>query len=678
MNPLLELTELPAFDRILPEHVEPAVDQTLAGVREQIESLLQAGPPFSWDNTLAPLELALNRLHRVWSPVSHLNAVMNSDALRAAYNTCLPKLSAFETELGQHEELYRAVKAIADSDAFEDLNSAQQQSIRHRLRDFRLMGIELDPEGQARFKDIQQRLSELQSRFQENLLDATHGWKKSINDETLLSGLPESARDLARQQAESEQQEGWLFTLDFPSYFPVMAYADNRALREEFYTAYLTRASDAGPHAGQWDNSEIMDEILALRHESARLLDFGNYAEYSLATKMADSPQQVLQFLEELAEHAAEPARQDMRTLRDFAREQGADYDLQAWDVPYWSEKLRQQRHDLSQEMLKPWFPDTRVIQGLFDVTERLYGMHVSERHDVALWHPDVRFFEIHDAGGTLRGRFYLDLYARADKRGGAWMDDCASRLMIDEQQQVPVAYLTCNFSPPLGEAPALLTHNEVTTLFHEFGHGLHHLLTRVDYPSVSGINGVAWDAVELPSQFMENWCWEREPLNLISAQVETGEPLPDTLFERMRGARNFQSAMQMVRQLEFALFDMRIHLEYQPGRGGRIYEKLNQVREQVAVIPAPDFNRFAHGFSHIFGGGYAAGYYSYKWAEVLSADAYSLFEETGVFSRESGERFLDNILEQGGSADPMQLYRQFRGREPDIRALLRHSGLEA
>ncbi len=677
MNPLLELTELPAFDRIRPEHVEPAVDQALADVRTEIENLLQAGPPWNRDNTLAPLELALNRLHRVWSPVSHLNAVMNSDALRTAYNACLPKLSALETELGQHKGLYRAVNAIANSKEFSTLDPACRQSIRHRLRDFRLMGIELSEDEQARFKEIQQRLSELQSRFQENLLDATHGWKKIITDESLLSGLPESALELARQHAENENAQGWLFTLDFPSYFPVVAYADNRALREELYTAYMTRASDTGPNAGQWDNTALMDEILMLRHKSARLLGFTSYAEYSLATKMADSPAQVLQFLNELAGHSHASARNEMNILREFAREQGADYTLQAWDVPYWSEKLRRQQHDLSQEMLKPWFPHTRVIKGLFDVVERLYGLRISERDGVPVWHTDVRFFDIHDAGGTLRGSFYLDLYARSNKRGGAWMDDCASRLMIGEQQQAPVAYLTCNFTPPVGERPALLTHDEVTTLFHEFGHGLHHMLTRVDYPSVSGINGVAWDAVELPSQFMENWCWEREPVNLISSHIETGEPLPDDLFERLRGARNFQSAMQMVRQLEFAMFDMRIHDEYQPGKGARIYEILDQVRAQVAVVPVPDFNRFAHGFSHIFGGGYAAGYYSYKWAEVLSADAYSLFEETGVFNRESGRRFLENILEQGGSADPMQLYRQFRGREPEIHALLRHSGLE-
>ena len=676
MNPLLELTDLPAFDQIRPEHVEPAVDQTLAEVRGQIENLLQAGPPFSWETTLAPLELVLNRLHRVWSPVSHLNAVVNSDALRDAYNACLPKLSAFETELGQHEGLYRAVKTIADSPEFSQLNPAQQQSVRHRLRDFRLMGIALDARGRARFGEIQQRLSELQSRFQENLLDATHGWNKTVSDETLLSGLPDSALDLARQNAVAEGVESWLFTLDFPSYFPVVAYAENRALREELYTAYMTRASNTGPNAGQWDNTAIMEEILALRHESAQLLGFASYAEYSLATKMADSPQQVLHFLNELAGHSVKPAQDDMKTLREFARLQGADYELQAWDISYWSEKLRQQRHQLSQEMLKPWFPDTRVIRGLFAVVERLYDIRVTERENVATWHPDVRFFEIHDRSGTLRGRFYLDLYARANKRGGARMDDCASRLVIGDRQQIATAYLSCNFSPPIGNQPALLTHNEVTTLFHEFGHGLHHMLTRIDYPSVSGINGVAWDAVELPSQFMENWCWEREPLDLISGHFETGEPLPDELFERLRGARNFQAAMQMVRQLEFALFDMRLHAEYQPAQGGRIMEMLDAVRAQVAVVPTADFNRFAHGFSHIFGGGYAAGYYSYKWAEVLSADAYSLFEETGVFNRESGQRFLENILEQGGSADPMQLYRQFRGRDPEIHALLRHSGL--
>ncbi len=678
MNPLLELDDLPAFDRIEAEHVVPAVRQVLGEVKEDIEKLLAAGPPFTWENTLAPLELALNRLHRVWSPVSHLNAVMNSDALREAYNACLPELSAFETRLGQHKGLYRAVRDIAESPDFARLDAAQRQSVRHRLRDFRLSGIELDEAGQARFRDIQQRLSELQSRFQENLLDATNGWQKHVTDEASLAGLPDSARDLARQNAAEKRLDGWLFTLDFPSYFPVLAYADDRALREEVYTAYITRASDAGPNAGRWDNGPVMEEILALRHESARLLGFDNYAEYSLATKMAESPQQVLQFLEDLAGHSVEAAREDMRALREFAREQGFNAGMQAWDVPYWSEKLRKQRHDLSQDMLKPWFPDSRVIEGMFAVVERLYGVRIRERDGVPVWHPEVRFFEIRDAGGSLRGRFYLDLYARANKRGGAWMDDCASRLHIGSQRQVATAYLTCNFSPPIGDRPALLTHDEVTTLFHEFGHGLHHMLTRVDYPSVSGINGVAWDAVELPSQFMENWCWEREPLDMISSHVDTGEPLPDELFERLRGARNFQSAMQMVRQLEFALFDMRLHAEYDPARGGRIDDILREVREQVAVVPVADFNRFAHGFAHIFGGGYAAGYYSYKWAEVLSADAFSLFEESGVFDAAAGRRFLENILEAGGSADPMELYRAFRGRDPDIQALLRHSGLAA
>ncbi len=678
MNPLLELDDLPAFDRIEAEHVVPAVRQVLGEVQEDIEKLLAAGPPFTWENTLAPLELALNRLHRVWSPVSHLNAVMNSDALREAYNACLPELSAFETRLGQHKGLYRAVRDIAESPDFARLDAAQRQSVRHRLRDFRLSGIELDEAGQARFRDIQQRLSELQSRFQENLLDATNGWQKHVTDEASLAGLPDSARDLARQNAAEKRLDGWLFTLDFPSYFPVLAYADDRALREEVYTAYITRASDAGPNAGRWDNGPVMEEILALRHESARLLGFDNYAEYSLATKMAESPQQVLQFLEDLAGHSVEAAREDMRALREFAREQGFNAGMQAWDVPYWSEKLRKQRHDLSQDMLKPWFPDSRVIEGMFAVVERLYGVRIRERDGVPVWHPEVRFFEIRDAGGSLRGRFYLDLYARANKRGGAWMDDCASRLHIGSQRQVATAYLTCNFSPPIGDRPALLTHDEVTTLFHEFGHGLHHMLTRVDYPSVSGINGVAWDAVELPSQFMENWCWEREPLDMISSHVDTGEPLPDELFERLRGARNFQSAMQMVRQLEFALFDMRLHAEYDPARGGRIDDILREVREQVSVVPVADFNRFAHGFAHIFGGGYAAGYYSYKWAEVLSADAFSLFEESGVFDAAAGRRFLENILEAGGSADPMELYRAFRGRDPDIQALLRHSGLAA
>ncbi len=488
--------------------------------------------------------------------------------------------------------------------------------------------------------------------------------------------MPESALALARQTAEQRDQQGWLLTLEFPSYLPVMTYADNRELRREVYEAFSTRASDQGPHAGRWDNSEVMEQILALRHEQAQLLDFDNFAERSLARKMARSTDEVTQFLTDLAQRAHTQAVEELTALRTFAAEHHGMTELEAWDIGYYSEKLRQHRHNISQEELKPYFPETQVIPGLFAVVERLYGIRIQEIQGVDSWHPDVRFFEIRDADGEERGQFYLDLYARPHKRGGAWMDECVTRFFSDTVDQLPVAYLTCNFSPPVGDKPALFTHDEVETLFHEFGHGLHHLLTRIDYPAVAGINGVAWDAVELPSQFMENFCWEKAALDLISGHYESGESIPEVLFERMTGARNFQSAMTMMRQLEFSLFDFRIHREYDPKRGGRIYEILNEVRKQVSVVTPPEWNRFAHGFSHIFAGGYAAGYYSYKWAEVLSADAFSLFEEQGVFNPETGNAFLTDILEQGGSRDAMELFVGFRGREPKIDALLRHNGI--
>ncbi len=677
-NPLLDLQTLPPFSRIQPEHVEPAIDRILAESRQRIEQLLIEEDLYTWDNLVRPLEDLDDRLNRAWSPVSHMNSVVNSDPLRAAYNACLPKLSAYGTELGQHEGLFRAYQQIAEGDEYRRLNPAQQRIIDNALRDFRLSGIELAPPQRERYKAIQQELSSLQAKFSENLLDATNAWTRQVLDETELAGLPESAMALARQTAQQKEMDGWVFTLEFPSYYPVLTYADNRNLREELYTAYVTRASDTGPQAGQWDNTPLMEQILALRHEAAQLLGYTNYAERSLATKMAESTEQVLGFLQDLAERSLPMARQDLDAVRAFARDEFGVKVLEAWDMPYYSEKLRQQRYSISQEELKPYFPETRVIPGMFAVVERLYGIRIRARQDVDTWHPAVRFYEIHDANGTLRGQFYLDLYARQHKRGGAWMDECISRRVRGEQVQTPVAYLTCNFSPPIGDQPALLTHDEVTTLFHEFGHGLHHMLTRIDYSPVSGISGVPWDAVELPSQFMENWCWERDALDLIAGHFETGAKLPDELFERMQAARNFQSAMQMVRQLEFAIFDFRIHKEFDPQQGGRIYDILDQVRQQVAVLQPPSFNRFPHSFSHIFAGGYAAGYYSYKWAEVLSADAFSAFEENGIFDRETGLRFLTSVLEQGGSREPMELFVEFRGREPSIDALLRHSGLAA
>jgi len=676
-NPLLNLERLPPFSKIRPEHVEPAIDQLLAEGRETTEHLLSSAGPYTWDNLIAPLEQLDDRLGRAWSPVSHMNSVVNSDELRQTYNACLPKLSEYATEMGQNERLFLAYKQVAETG--EGLNQAQRKLLENALQDFHLSGVDLPKAEKQRFKAISQELSQLTSRYEENLLDATHAWSKPIDDAGELAGLPPSALDLARQTAQQRgKSEGWLLTLEFPSYLPVMTYADSRELRREMYQAYATRASDQGPHAGQWDNSEIMEQLLALRHEQARLLGFDNYAERSLAKKMARSCNQVTDFLQQLAEKAHPQAVMELKELQQFAREQHGVAELEAWDIGYYAEKLRQHRYDITQEQVKPYFPEDRVLNGMFGVVQRLYGLHITEVKGVDSWHPEVRFFEIRDQAGGLRGEFYLDLYARPHKRGGAWMDGCIDRMFSADCDQFPVAFLTCNFSPPVGDKPALFTHDEVETLFHEFGHGLHHLLTRVDYPGVAGINGVAWDAVELPSQFMENWCWEREALDLVSGHFENGEPIPDPLYQKMKRARNFQSAMQMVRQLEFSLFDFRIHREYDPQKGGRIYLILDQVRDQVAVVRPPAWNRFAHGFSHIFAGGYAAGYYSYKWAEVLSADAFSLFEENGIFDRATGEAFLHNILEQGGSRDAMELFVAFRGREPSIEPLLRHSGIES
>jgi oligopeptidase A len=677
-NPLLANTELPLFSQIKPEHVVPAIDQLLAEARATVESCLNATDRYTWENLIEPIENAEDRLGKAWSPVNHMNSVVNSDELREAYNACLPKLSAYSTEMGQNEALFKAYKSIAESDAYAALDTAQQKIIQNALRDFHLSGIDLDAEKKQRYKEISQELSQLASNFEENVLDATNAWTKLITNELDLTGLPESALAQARQTAEQNGQQGWMITLQFPSYHAVMTYADNRELRREHYEAYSTRASDQGPHAGRWDNSEIMEKILALRHEKARLLGFENYAELSLARKMAETPDDVMHFLEDLADKSWRQARRDLAELRDFARTYYGVGDLQAWDIGYYSEKMRQHFYQLSQEEVKAYFPVTKVLPGLFAVVEKLYGLRISEIHDFDAWHPDVRFFEITDRNGDLRGRFFVDLYARPKKRGGAWMDDCVGRKKIDDKVQTPVAYLTCNFTPPTGSDPALLTHDEVTTLFHEFGHGLQHMLTKIDHLGVSGINGVEWDAVELPSQFMENWCWEKDALPLMSGHYQTGEPLPDELLNKMLAAKNFQSGMLMVRQLEFSLFDFRIHRDYDPAKGGRIYETLNQVREQVAVVIPPAFNRFAHSFGHIFAGGYAAGYYSYKWAEVLSSDAFSLFEEKGIFDPETGNAFLTNILEKGGSEDAMDLFVKFRGRKPTIDALLRHNGIEA
>ncbi|MCL5049585.1 MAG: oligopeptidase A [Firmicutes bacterium] len=672
-NPLLTDFLYPPFSQIKPEHIQPALEQALRESRELIERLSAQAHP-TWASLVAPLEAADDKISRIWSPVSHMNAVVSQDALREAHDNCLALLSEYSTWVGQHEGLYAAYQALKDSTEFAQLNQAQQRVITDTLRDFELSGVALNASDKARYGEIQSQLSELGSRFSNQLLDATQAFVKHVTDVSELSGLPDSALQAAAAEAKERELEGYVFTLDIPSYLPVMMYADNRKLREEMYHAFTTRASDQGPNAGEYDNSEVMQQTLALRHELASLLGFENYAELSLATKMAQSPDQVLGFLNDLAARSLPAAKDDMQQLTEFAQQQGVDT-LQAWDLAYYGEQLKQQTYAISDEALRPYFPEQQVVSGLFEVAKRLFGVRIEAQQDIDTWHPQVRVFNIYDADNTHRASFYLDLYARGKKRGGAWMAECAVRRRLDDGSlQIPIAYLTCNFNKPVGDQPALFTHDEVITLFHEFGHGLHHMLTQVEVAGVSGINGVAWDAVELPSQFLENWCWETEALAFISRHYQSGDPLPADMLERMLAARNYQSAMQMVRQLEFSLFDMRIHMAPDVD----IQQTLNQVREQVAVVNPPSYNRFQHSFGHIFAGGYAAGYYSYKWAEVLSADAFARFEEEGIFNPQVGQDFLYAILERGGSDDAMALFTEFRGREPDIQALLRHSGIAA
>ena len=677
-NPLLTPFTLPPFSAIQPEHVVPAVEQALKACRETVENVVAQGAPYSWDNLCQPLAEVDDRLGRIFSPVSHLNSVKNSPELRQAYEQTLPLLSEYSTWVGQHEGLYQAYRNLKEGDNYARLSLEQKKAVDNALRDFELSGIGLPKEKQQRYGEIAARLSELGSTYSNNVLDATMGWSKLITDESELAGMPESALAAAKAQAEAKGQEGWLLTLDIPSYLPVMTYCDNQALREEMYRAYATRASDQGPNAGKWDNGPIMAEELALRHELAQLLGFDSYAHKSLATKMAQSPTQVLDFLTDLAQRARPQAEQELERLRAFAKQQHGVDELQPWDITYYGEKQKQHLYAISDEQLRPYFPEERAVNGLFEVVKRIYGISAKERKDVDVWHPEVRFFDLFDESGELRGSFYLDLYARENKRGGAWMDDCVGMMRkADGSLQKPVAYLTCNFNRPVNGKPALFTHDEVTTLFHEFGHGLHHMLTRVDVPGVAGISGVPWDAVELPSQFMENWCWEPEALAFISGHYETGEPLPQELLDKMLAAKNYQAALFILRQLEFGLFDFRLHTEFNPAKGAQILETLAEVKKLVAVVPSPAWGRFPHAFSHIFAGGYAAGYYSYLWADVLAADAYSRFEEEGIFNRETGQSFLDNILTRGGSEEPMELFKRFRGREPQLDAMLEHYGIQ-
>ncbi|MGF1790282.1 oligopeptidase A [Photobacterium profundum] len=676
-NPLLSMTALPPFSLIKPEHIKPAVEQAIADCRAKVEKVLTNSDLASWETICVPLAETDDRLSRIWSPVGHLNGVKNSAELREAYESCLPILSDYGTWVGQHKGLYEAYKAIKASDEFATLSQAQQKTITDALKDFELSGIGLPAKEQHRYGEISKRLSELASTFSNNVLDATMGWSKLITDESALEGLPESAIQAAKANAEAKDKEGYLFTLEIPSYLPVMTYCANRELRQEMYQAFVTRASDRGPNAGEWDNSEIIAEKLKLSHEIARLLGFNTYSEKSLATKMAESPEQVLGFLNNLAVRAKPQAEREVAELRDYAKTEFGEEDLEPWDLSFYSEKLKQHRYSISDEQLRPYFPEKKAVAGLFEVLKRVFGMDVKQRDGVEVWDDTVTFYDIFDATGELRGSFYLDLYAREHKRGGAWMDECAvRRICADGSLQTPVAYLTCNFNKPIGDKPALFTHDELVTLFHETGHGIHHMLTQVDAPSVSGINGVPWDAVELPSQFLENWCWEEEALAFISGHFETGEPLPKEMLDKMLAAKNFQSAMGILRQLEFGLFDFSLYTNYDPEVGAQVLETLFDVKSRVSVVPSPEWGRFPHSFSHIFAGGYSAGYYSYLWAELLSADAFSRFEEEGIFNQATGADFLHCILERGGSEEPMDLFKRFRGREPQLDAMLRHCGI--
>lgn len=670
---LSNLANNPVFSAIDTSTIEKEVVEAIGHCKEVIKEVVENGE-ISYINIAAQLEEADDALGKLFSPLSHMNSVVSSDELRAAHDACLPHLSEYSTFVGQHQGLCDLYKALANSEDFENLNTAQQKVVTNAVRDFELSGVALPDDKKAEYAKMVARLSDLASQFSNNVMDATLAFTKHIDNEDALAGLPQTALDAAVQAAHQKDLQGYLFTLDIPSYLPIMTYADNRELREEMYRAYVTRASELSQE-GKFDNAAIIDETLKLRQDVAQLLGFDNYAEYSLSTKMAESTEHVVAFLDDLAARSKPQAEIEKQEIADFASEHFSVNDLQAWDYAYYAEKLKQAKYAVSDEELRPYFPEHRVLAGLFEVVSRLYGITIVEIDNVDTWHKDVRFFEIHDNIGRLRGSFYLDLFARAKKRGGAWMDECrVRRVMQNGDLQSPVAYLTCNFSGPVGNKPALFTHDEVITLFHEFGHGIHHMLTQVEVAGVSGINGVAWDAVELPSQFLENWCWQPDALAFISGHFETSEPLPQDLLDKMLAARNFQSAMQMVRQLEFSLFDFKLHQQASPKQS--VQALLDEVRAQVAVTVPPSFNKFQNSFGHIFAGGYAAGYYSYKWAEVLSADAFSRFEEEGIFNSQTGQDFLNNVLEQGGSKEPMDLFKAFRGREPNTDALLRHSGI--
>lgn len=668
-NPLLAEATLPPFADIRPEHIEPAIRELLQDFRARLAALAGIAEP-TFATVVVPLEEMRHRLARIWSPIGHLNGVMNSEALRLGYNACLPLLSEYYTDLSQSEPLYRAYLHILEHEG-SDLDAVQLAVLERALRDFRLAGVALDGERKARFKAVMSELAQLQAKFEEHVLDATNAWTHHITDESQLAGVNAGIVAQAARRAQQQGLAGWLFGLDQPTYVAVVTDGESAQLRRVFYEAWSTRASDQGPNAGRFDNTPVMESILRLRHEAARLLDFPSYAEYALADRMAHTVPEVISFLRQLATAARASATAELAELEAFAGRA-----LDAWDITYYSERLQQSRFQVSQEELRDYLPLPRVLAGLFEVAERLYGVRLRERTDVPLWHPDVRFFDVHSPTGAPLASFYLDACARANKRSGAWMDDCVGRKNLAGELTLPVAYLICNSLPPEGDRPALLTHDDVVTLFHEFGHGLHHMLTRIGYPSVAGINGVAWDAVELPSQFMENYAWLPEVLARISAHVKTGEPIPEAKQRQLIATRSFQAGLQTLRQVEFALFDMRLHAEYDLTRGTRIYPLLAEVRTEVAVTRIPEWNRYPHSFTHIFAGGYAAGYYSYKWAEVLAADAFAAFSGPGAFDRTTAGRFLDSILSRGGSRDALEAFVEFRGRKPEIGALLTLHGI--
>jgi oligopeptidase A len=679
-NPLLAAApgSLPAFDRIRPEHAEPAVDAVLADARSRIATLLApaAGSPIDpWESVIEPLQDIGERLARVWGPAAHLFAVTSTADWRAAHNACLPKVTQYHVDLSQNEGLFRVYMGLAAGGTLEAFSVPRQKTIRNAVRDFKLSGVALSHAARSRFREIAVRSAALEAKFQENVIDAVAAWTLEVPDETRLAGMTAQGKAGARAKAEARGDKGFRLTLDFPSYDAVVSHADDRELRHVLYEAYATRASDQGPLGGRFDNGPLMEEILALRHEQAGLLGFSNYAQLSLATKMAKSEQEVESFLLDLAARARPRAMAELSDLKALAKERDGLADVQSWDLPYYLEKLRERKLGFSEDDLRPYFQAHEVIAGMFALVERLYGIRIEATGNVATWHPDVTTYAVRSAAGVAMGVFYLDPYARDHKRGGAWMDECLGRRRSPSSTQDPACYLTCNFAPPIAGQPALLSHGEVTTLFHEFGHGLHHLLTRVDDPAVSGLRGVEWDAVELPSQFMENWCYHDDTLRSFGRHWPTGERLPEALLGKLKASRTFMAGLATLRQIEFALFDLRLHRDYDPKQGGRILQTLAQTRREVSLVRPPDYNRMPSSFAHIFGGGYAAGYYSYKWAEVLSADAFAAFEETG-FAPEIGHRFRDSILAQGGSRNAMDLFIAFRGRKPSVDALLRQSGL--